>query len=87
MLSLRDCLDYCDLTDDEVELFAEHEHLPREIAATLACGLVQTKDGVIAIDHCLTDMLEHAMRCGEFDKAEHVLHVYAQFRAAHPLVH
>lgn len=85
MLSIRDCLDYCDLTDDEVDLFAEHEHLPREVAATLVCGLVQTNDGVVAVDHCLADLVEDAMRSGQFAKAEHVLHVYAQFRAAHPL--
>ncbi len=28
MLSIRDCLDYCDLTDDEVSLIAEHEGIP-----------------------------------------------------------
>ncbi len=87
MLSLRDCLDYCDLTDEEVELFAQHEQLPCEVAATIACGLVQTEDGVVQFDHCLADMLEDALRVGEDAKTEHVFHVYAQFRAAHPLVH
>jgi len=87
MLSLRDCLDYCDLTDDEVELFAEHEHLPHEVAATLACGLVQTDDGVGQFDLCLAEMIDGAVRDGRLAKAEHVLHVYAQFRAAHPLAH
>lgn len=87
MLSIRDCLDYCDLTDDEVELFAKHEQLPCEVAATIACGLVQTDDGVDLLDHCLADMLEDAVRVGEFAKTEHVFHVYAQFRAAHPLAH
>lgn len=87
MLSLRDCLDYCDLTDDEVELFAEHEHLPREVAATLACSLVQTELGTGQLDLCLATMVDEAMHRGLFAKAEHVLHVYAHFRAAHPLAH
>ena len=33
MLSIRDCLDYCDLTDDEVALVAEHEGIPDGAAA------------------------------------------------------
>lgn len=40
MLSIRDCLDYCDLTDEEVLLIAEHEDIPDAAAAQLCCGLV-----------------------------------------------
>lgn len=87
MLTLRDCLDYCDLTDDEVELFAEHEHIPCEVAGAIACSLVQTEEGVEEFDHCLSDLVADAVDSGRFDKAEHVLHVYAQFRSAHPLAH
>ncbi|GAA5159366.1 hypothetical protein [Viridibacterium curvum] len=87
MLSLRDCLDYCDLTEEEVELFALHEHLPHEVAATVACSLVQTEDGVGQMDLCLAEMVQTAIRDGQLAKAEHVLHVYAQFRSAHPLAH
>jgi uncharacterized membrane protein len=87
MLSVKDCLDYCDLTEDEIALFAQHEHLPEDVAATLVCGLVQTDAGVEIVDHCLVDMVSSAISCGAFDRAEHVLHVYAQFRSAHPLAH
>ena len=38
MLSIRDCLDYCDLTDDEIALFAEHEGIPDAAAAQDAQG-------------------------------------------------
>lgn len=87
MLSLRDCLDYCDLTDEEVELFAKHERIPCEVAATIACSMVQSEEGVELMNHCLADMLQNAVLDGEFAQTEHVLHVYAQFRAAHPLAH
>ena len=87
MLSLRDCLDYCDLTDDDVEVIAEHEHLPHAMAAHIVCGLVQTPAGVVVIDHLMNDMIERARSAGQLDKAEHVLHVYARFRATHPLAH
>ena len=84
MLSMRDCLDYCDLTEEEVELFAEHEHLNPKIAATMICGLVQTDEGVVMVDQCLYELATDAMDQGELAKAEHVLHVCAQFRTAHP---
>jgi hypothetical protein len=87
MLTLQDCLDYCDLTEDEVELFAEHEHIPPEIAGPLVCGLVQTDEGVKLICECLSDLVSDAMTQGALDRAEHVLHVYAEFRSTHPLPH
>lgn len=87
MLTLEDCLDYCDLTDEEVELFAQHEHIPSEVAGPVACGLVQTEEGVSRMDHCLSEMIVEAVSEGDFVKAEHALHVYAQFRAAHPVAH
>lgn len=85
MLTIQDCLDYCDLTPEEVDLFAEHERLPQEIAAPIVCSLVQTEEGVALICSCLTDIVSDAINTGAIDKAEHVLHVYAQFRTAHPL--
>lgn len=85
MLTLKDCMDYCDITDEEVDLFAEHEQIPSEIAGQMVCSMVQTSEGVRVICRCLSDIVSDAMRNGSLDKAEHVLHVYAQFRSAHPL--
>lgn len=85
MLTMQDCLDYCDLTTEEVQLFAKHEHIPEEIATPIACGLVQSDEGVKLIGSCLTEMVSDAMQQGEVEEAEHVLNVYAQFRSAHPL--
>ena len=85
MLTMEDCLDYCDLTEDEVELFAEHEHIPEEVAGPVVCGLVQTEEGVKVICAAMSDLVRDAVSSGHMDKAEHVLQVYAQFRSAHPL--
>ncbi|KAF7598061.1 MAG: hypothetical protein CGU28_14925 [Candidatus Dactylopiibacterium carminicum] len=84
MLAMRDCLDYCDLTEDTVSLFAEHEHIPEEIAGPLICGLVQTDDGVEVLCACLSDLVSDAITHGALEKAQHVLQVYAEFRATHP---
>jgi hypothetical protein len=43
MLSIRDCLDYCDLTDEDVAIIAEHHDIPEAAAAQIACGLVQSR--------------------------------------------
>jgi hypothetical protein len=87
MLTLKDCMDYCDITDDEVDLLAEHDHIPAEVAVQLACSLVQTREGVRKICISLSELASDAIDDGRLDKAEHVLHVYAQFRSAHPLAH
>ncbi|NLF53250.1 MAG: hypothetical protein GX576_02355 [Thauera phenolivorans] len=87
MLSMRDCLDYCDLTDDEVALIAEHEDIPDASAAQLACGLVQTPEGVLVLTHCMLDLVERADRDGDCEKAECARRLVARFMADHPLPH
>jgi hypothetical protein len=87
MLSMRDCLDYCDLTDDEVSLIAEHEGIPDVAAAQVACGLVQTAEGVLLITNFMLDLIERANEEGDCAKAERAKSLCAQFMADHPLPH
>ncbi|ATE60268.1 hypothetical protein [Thauera sinica] len=87
MLSIRDCLDYCDLTDEEVELIAEHEGIPDVAAAQVACGLVQTPEGVLLITNYMLDLIERADEEGDQAKADRARSLCAQFMADHPLPH
>lgn len=87
MLSIRDCLDYCDLTDDEVALIAEHEDIPDAAAAQIACGLVQTPEGVLLLTRYMADVVQRAERRGEREKAERMRKVCARFEKDHPLMH
>ncbi len=87
MLSIRDCLDYCDLTDDEVALIAEHEGIPDVAAAQMACGLVQTPEGTLMLTRCIEDLLERAERDGQADKLKRARAVYERFVADHPAPH
>ncbi|MCB1908858.1 MAG: hypothetical protein KDH15_15950 [Rhodocyclaceae bacterium] len=87
MLSIRDCLDYCDLTDDEVALIAEHEDIPDAAAAHIACGLVQTREGVLILTRYLTDMVDRAERGGNREKAEWARLTFARFLKDHPPLH
>ncbi len=87
MLSMRDCLDYCDLTDDEVSLIAEHQDITDVAAATMACGLVQTSEGTLLLTQYMEDLLERAQVEGQLEKAARARKVLAQFRADHPVRH
>ncbi|MBC9070643.1 hypothetical protein IAI53_01550 [Thauera sp. CAU 1555] len=87
MLSIRDCLDYCDLTEDEVALIAEHEDIPDAAAAQMACGLVQTPEGVLLLTNYMLDLIERATERGDLEKAEQARNLCARFMADHPLQH
>jgi hypothetical protein len=41
MLTLRDVIDYSNLTESEIDAIAAHEHVPKIIAAQMACQLDQ----------------------------------------------
>lgn len=85
MLSMRDCLDYCDLTEDEIELIAEHEGIPDSAAAQVVCGLVQTPEGVLIITRYMQDLIERANERGDTEKAQRAARLCEQFMADHPL--
>lgn len=87
MLSIRDCLDYCDLTDDEVALIAEHEGIPDVAAAQIVCGMVQTPEGVLVLTGYMQDLIERATKRGDLERAERAKNVCARFMADHPLPH
>ena len=87
MLSIRDCLDYCDLTEDEVSLIAEHEDIPDAAAAQICCGLVQTPEGVMVLTNFMLELIERASARGDIGKAERAASVCARFMKDHPLPH
>lgn len=83
MLSIQDCLDYSDLTEEEVTLFAHHEHLPFPCAAQLACGLVQTDEGARIMCCILKDCVCEAETCGKRAAKATARHALKQFSQAH----
>lgn len=87
MLSIRDCLDYCDVTDDEVALIAEHEDIPDVAAAQVVCGLVQTPEGVMVLTQFMVELIERANARGDVEKARRASKVCERFMADHPLPH
>jgi hypothetical protein len=65
MLSYEDCVGLCDLTEEEVEAIAEHDHIPQIIAAELGSYLVHTAEGIPKIKRFILDDIEHAKQHGD----------------------
>jgi hypothetical protein len=79
MLCLDDCLDFCELEQDEVEAIAEHEHVPVIVAAEIGCELLKSNDGVVLDD------IELALAHGRTEHATELAMTYRHFQGAHPI--
>jgi len=84
MLSLGDCIAMSGLTEEEVAIVAEHEHLPMMVAAELGYTLLKTPKGVFTLRRYIAEVLEQAKLAGNRDKAKHIDCVLTRFNAAHP---
>jgi len=82
---MRDCLDYCDLTEGEVSLIAEFEGIPAVMAGQVLCGLVQTDEGVQLLARWLRELIEYADAAGLPDKAEQARAEFTRFSISHNL--
>jgi hypothetical protein len=65
MLTLEDCIALSDLTRQEIDAIAEHQHLPATIAAEVGCCLVRRPDGRQTIRSMIRDDIEAARGRGD----------------------
>jgi hypothetical protein len=84
MLTLQDCVDLCDISEDEILAIAEHEHVPEIIAAEIAQYVVHTPDGVPMIRKIILEDIEHARQRGDDNHAAKLRLVLKQFMSTHP---
>ena len=84
MISIKDCLDYSDLTEEEIAVIAEHEHLPYAVAVQMACCLAQTEEGNAVLRCVLKDAVCDAERCGHAESLAAARRAWSQFTANHP---
>lgn len=84
MLTAQECLEFSDLTEEEILAIAEHEHIPEMLAAELGSCLLQTDMGTWLIKRYLLEELEQAkaQRCHE--RTAQLTAALARFDAAHP---
>ena len=85
MLSLEECRGYAGLSEDEVAIIAEHEHIPAIVAVELGSQLLESPRGLYRLHGIFLDSLELAVRQGRREREKHIDAVYAQFLSQHPM--
>jgi hypothetical protein len=84
MVTLNDCLEFCDLTEEEVHEIAEHDHIPEIVAAELASALLESPYGVYVVRCYLLENLKRAASLGNLSRARYLDRVITRFNAEHP---
>ncbi|WP_448205513.1 hypothetical protein [Azospirillum sp. sgz302134] len=83
MLTINDCIALSDLTEDEIDAIAEHEHLPEMVAVELGCCLIHTPEGSRRIARIIRDDIEKARSHGQARHAEQLTVVLDGFVSHH----
>ena len=68
MLTLQDCIEMSDLSEEEILAIAEHEHIPEMVALELGTYLVHTASGEKRIRRMICDDLEEAQAKGDKER-------------------
>ena len=77
-------MDFLDLSDEEIEALALHEHVPLIVASELGSYLLQTPDGVPMIKRAIIDDIEDAEARGDEAQAARLRATLMHFVATHP---
>lgn len=83
MLTYEECLELSDLTADEVDAIAEHEHMDPMIAMALGHYMI-THKGEQKIKRIIMDDIDKAQRDRNYAHAEMLQKVLNHFIATHP---
>ncbi len=84
MLTYQDCVELSDLTEEEIEAIAQHEHLPEMAALELGSYLVHSADGVPMIKRIILEDIEEERRRGDAEKVLQLKLVLKHFVDTHP---
>lgn len=68
-LSIQDCIDMSDLTEEEILAIAEHENLPEVLALELGSYLVHAPGGEKRIKRMIEEDIVAAQRKGDHRRA------------------
>jgi uncharacterized protein YuzB (UPF0349 family) len=79
MLTIEDCIALSDLTAEEVNAIAEHEHLPDVIATEFGCCLVHCADGRQAIRAIIRSDIGAGRERGDLRRAAEIKMVLKHF--------
>ncbi len=68
MLTIRDCIELSELTEEEILAIAEHEHIPEMAALELGNYLVHTPEGEQRIRSMIVEDIERARHDGNLER-------------------
>lgn len=83
-LSIQDCLDMSDLTEDEVLAIAQHEHIPEILAVELGSCLMHEPGGERCIERMIEDDIHEASAAGDMRRTAQLKDVLKHFVEHHP---
>lgn len=69
MLTIQDCIELSELSEDEILAIAEHEHVPEMVAVEIGNYLVHTPSGEKRIKRMIADDIAHARETGNVEHA------------------
>jgi len=84
MLTYKDCLDLCDLTQAEIKAIGEHEHLTDIAALELGQYLIEGAGGEQRIKAIILEDIQSAERRGDMKHALKLKLVLRHFVQTHP---
>lgn len=68
MLTIQDCIELSELTEEEILAIAEHEHLPEMAALEFGNYLIRTPDGEQVVKEMIVDDIASARHDGNRDR-------------------
>lgn len=84
MLTFEDCLGLCELTEEEIDAIAQHEHIPEMAALELGEYLIHTDDGVRMIKRMIIDDIADAQRNKDIERVLCLKLTLKHFVDTHP---
>ena len=84
MISNVDLIGLCDLTPDEVQAIAEHEHVSEGVAAVLGNCLLESEHGCEQIRDMLMDDIRTAVWQHDVPHARQLVSTLRHFLHEHP---
>ena len=68
MLTIQDCIELSELTEEEIIAIAQHEHIPEMAAVELGSYLVHTPQGEKRIKTMITEDMDEARHQGDMQR-------------------
>jgi hypothetical protein len=84
VLTYEDCIRFNDLSDEEVEVLADHEHMPDMVACELATCLHTSQQGLKTLRRCMEEDLIVATRAHKRGRMVTIGRALSRFDQEHP---